>query len=102
MCHMFARQPQEDYESVTRSIRIGGHITSVRLENTFWRILEEIAESEGTSVAKFITTLHDEVLLCHGEVQNLASLLRCSCLLYISRKVNAPAICAGGHLVAAE
>ncbi|WP_029005694.1 ribbon-helix-helix domain-containing protein [Azorhizobium doebereinerae] len=102
MCHIFAQQPQENYESVTRSIRIGGHITSVRLENTFWRILDDIAASEGTSVAKFITTLHDEVLLCHGEVQNLASLLRCSCLLYVSRKVNEPATSTTGHLVAAE
>ncbi len=66
MCHMFAHQPQENYQSVTRSIRIGGHITSVRLENTFWTILEEIAASEGSSVAKFITTLHDEVLDCRA------------------------------------
>lgn len=85
MCRMFSHQPQGNYESVTRSVRLGGHSTSIRLENTFWVILEDIAAREGTSVAKFITTLHDEVLLHHGEVQNLASLLRCSCLLYVSR-----------------
>ena len=85
MCRMFSHQPQGDYESVTRSVRIGGHSTSIRLENTFWAILEHIAAREESSVAKFITTLHDEVLLHHGEVQNLASLLRCSCLLYVSR-----------------
>lgn len=85
MCRMFAHQPMDDYESQTRSIRIGGHSTSIRLENTFWTILAEIAVREGTSVAKFITTLHDEVLQHHGQVQNLASLLRCSCVLYISQ-----------------
>lgn len=85
MCRMFSHQPQGNYDSVTRSVRIGGHSTSIRLENTFWVILEDIAGREGSSVAKFITTLHDEVLLHHGEVQNLASLLRCSCLLYVSR-----------------
>ena len=34
------------------------------------------------SLAKFLTTLHDEVLDHHGEVKNFASLLRCSCLIY--------------------
>jgi len=84
MCRMFAQQPVENYAYQTRSIRIGGHCTSIRLENVFWGILEEIAAKEGSSVAKFVTTLYDEVLLHHGEVNNVASLLRCSCLLYVS------------------
>jgi predicted DNA-binding ribbon-helix-helix protein len=37
------------------------------------------------SLAKFLTTLHNEVLDHHGEVNNFASLLRCSCLIYRSR-----------------
>jgi predicted DNA-binding ribbon-helix-helix protein len=82
---MFAHQPQSNYASQTRSLRIGGHSTSIRLETIFWTILEEIAAREQTSVGKFITTLHDEVLLHHGDVTNLASLLRCSCLLYASK-----------------
>ena len=86
MCRMFAHQPQDNYAYQTRSIRIGGHSTSIRLENVFWAILEEIAEQEGNSVAKFVTTLYDEVLLHHGDVHNVASLLRCSCMLYISNK----------------
>lgn len=81
---MFAHQPQSNYAYQTRSIRIGGHGTSIRLESVFWTIIEEIAAKEGNSVAKFITTLHDEVLMHHGDVSNLASLLRCSCLLYIA------------------
>ncbi len=84
MCRMFAHQPQDNYAYQTRSVRIGGHSTSIRLENVFWVILEEIAAKEGNSVAKFITTLHDEVLNHHGDVHNVASLLRCSCMLYIS------------------
>ena len=84
MCRMFAHQPQSNYAYQTRSVRIGGHSTSIRLENVFWTILEDIATKEGNSVARFITTLHDEVLLHHGDVSNLASLLRCSCLLYVA------------------
>jgi predicted DNA-binding ribbon-helix-helix protein len=90
MCQLFAHQPQRDYESQTRSLRIGGHCTSIRLEMAFWDTLEEIANREGMSLAKFLTGLHSEVLDHHGEVKNFASLLRCSCLIYRSR--NAVAI----------
>jgi predicted DNA-binding ribbon-helix-helix protein len=84
---LFAHQPQRDYESQTRSLRIGGHSTSIRLEMAFWDTLEEIAGKEGMSLGKFLTTLHNEVLEHHGEVRNFASLLRCSCLIYRARSV---------------
>jgi predicted DNA-binding ribbon-helix-helix protein len=43
------------------------------------------------SLAKFVTTLHDEVLDHHGEVKNFASLLRCSCLIYRAGSMQAVA-----------
>ena len=89
MCSLFAHQPQRDYESQTRSIRIGRHSTSIRLELSFWDTLEEIAAKEGMSLAKFLNVLYDEVLEHHGEVNNFASLLRCSCVIYRS---NTPAM----------
>ena len=39
------------------------------------------------SLGKFLTTLYNEVLDHHGEVNNFASLLRCSCLIYRSRNL---------------
>lgn len=84
MCHIFAGQPPESYECQTRSIRINGHSTSLRLEAAFWSVLEEIAEKQEMGLSKFIATLHDEVLELHGEVRNFASLLRCCCLIYAS------------------
>ena len=92
MCHLFAHQPQRDYKSQTRSLRMGGHSTSIRLEMSFWDTLEEIAAKEGMSLAKFLTTLHDEVLDHHGEVKNFASLLRCSCLIYRAKSAVVPGI----------
>ena len=47
--------------------------------------LEEIANKEDMSLAKFLSRLHSEVLDHHGEVHNFASLLRCSCLIYRSK-----------------
>jgi predicted DNA-binding ribbon-helix-helix protein len=83
MCRIFSGQAPESYEGQTRSIRIGGHSTSIRLEAAFWAILEEIAAAQGMSLGKFVTKLHDEVLDLHGEVRNFASLLRCCCLIYL-------------------
>ncbi|NPU67384.1 ribbon-helix-helix domain-containing protein [Bradyrhizobium sp. 83012] len=103
MCRLFAHQPQRDYESQTRSLRIGGHSTSIRLEMAFWDTLEEIAAKEGMSVAKFVTTLYAEVLDHHGEVKNFASLLRCSCLIYRSKASAAmPEFAAAAIMDAAE
>ena len=84
MCRIFAGQPRENYDFQTRSVRLGGHSTSIRLEAAFWGVLEEVAESQGMSLAKFLTVLYDEVLDLHGEVRNFASLLRCACLTYVS------------------
>jgi predicted DNA-binding ribbon-helix-helix protein len=73
MCQLFAHQPQRNYESQTRSLRIDGHCTSIRLEMAFWDTLEEIASREGMSLAKFLTRLHSEVLDHYGEVHNFAA-----------------------------
>ncbi len=54
MCNFFAHQPQRNYESQTRSLRIGGHCTSIRLEMSFWDTLEEIAAKESMSLGKFL------------------------------------------------
>lgn len=84
MCRVFADQPVRSYEPETRSIRLGGHATSIRLERAFWQILEEIAARQGIGLPKFLNTLHNEVLELHGECPNFASLVRCSCLKYVS------------------
>jgi predicted DNA-binding ribbon-helix-helix protein len=87
MCQIFAGQPQSNYESEKRSVRLGGYSTSIQLEKMFWRILEEIAAREGLSLAKFIGKLHDEVISNNGEARNFASLLRCCCLIYLDRQI---------------
>jgi predicted DNA-binding ribbon-helix-helix protein len=82
MCKMFAGQSPELYESHTRSVRLGGHATSIRLEAAYWSTLEEIAAEQGMSLPRFLSQLHDEVLDFRGEITNFTSLLRCACLTY--------------------
>lgn len=91
MCRMFSTQPAEKFECETRSIRLAGHATSIRLERAFWSILEEIAAAQGVSVAKFLTKLHDEVIECSEARHNFASVLRCACLTYVMEVRDRPA-----------
>jgi len=83
MCHLFASQSPDSYAFETRSIRLNGQSTSIRLEKIFWKILEQIAAGEGMTVPRFISTLHKEVLLVWGEVANFTSHLRCICLVAV-------------------
>ncbi len=85
MCRIFAGQATADYENETRSVRLAGHSTSIRLERAYWAILDEIAATQNVSVSKFLAKLHAEVLEIHGECRNFASLLRCSCLKYVAQ-----------------
>ena len=80
MCEIFASQPPDSYEPITRNVRLNGQSTSIRLERSFWAIIDAMAEEEGVSTPTFLSTLHSEVLEIHGEAKNFTSLLRCSCV----------------------
>ncbi|MBU1211833.1 MAG: ribbon-helix-helix domain-containing protein [Alphaproteobacteria bacterium] len=84
MCRIFAGQDPARFECVTRSVRLSGHATSIRLEAAFWDILDQIAEGQGLTTPKFLSTLHDEVAELRGDVPNFTSMLRTTCLLHIS------------------
>ncbi|MCF3973621.1 ribbon-helix-helix domain-containing protein [Paracoccus salsus] len=96
MCQIFAGQDPERYETVTRSLRLNGQSTSIRLERAFWRILDDIATREGLSTPAFISRLHGEVLERHGEARNFTSLLRCACTIHLGEDphLSRPAIAA--------
>lgn len=81
MCEVFAGQAPERYAGVTRRLRLNGQSTSIRLEQAFWDILDEIATEQGVTTPAFISLLHSEVLELHGEPENFTSLLRCACLV---------------------
>lgn len=98
MCRVLFSVDSSAYEYETRSVRLAGHVTSIRLEAAFWAILEEIAAAQHVSLGKFLTKLHDEVLEFEGEAVNFSSLLRCACLNYASRiKPDTAAMAALSH-----
>jgi predicted DNA-binding ribbon-helix-helix protein len=88
MCEIIAGQNEEDYRMITRSVRLHGHVTSVRLERFFWEILEGIARRERLSdIPQLLNKLQDEILDLKGEPPaNFAALLRVGCVKYLNNK----------------
>ena len=82
MCEVFISADPQSYEGRTRSVRLHGVVTSIRLENLFWQVLEEIASRDGMGVVQLIERLYDELVEARGEVGNFASFLRVSALRY--------------------
>ena len=86
MCELYVEADPILYESRSRSLRIRGVVTTLRLENQFWDILSEIAEVDGMSTNQLITKLYEEVMDYRGEVVNFASFLRVSCMRYLTQR----------------
>ena len=82
MYEVVARAGPEPFRRVSRSLRIGGHATSIQLEAAFWDVLDAMAEREGLTTPKLLAALHAETAEFHGDVANFASTLRTLCLLY--------------------
>lgn len=85
MCDFFVKADPIQYEPRTRTLRIHGVLTSLRLENMTWDILAEMAEAEGCTTNALISLFHDEILARRGEVPNFASFLRVTCMRYLRR-----------------
>jgi len=88
MCEFFVKADPILYESRTRTLRIHGVLTSIRLENLAWDVLAEMAAAEGNPTNALITKFHDEILEHRGEVPNFASFLRVTCMRYLLRELN--------------
>ncbi len=84
MCELFISADPESYASRTRSVRLHGVATSIRLENLHWAVLQEIAARDGMGVTQLIERLYDELVQARGEVGNFASFLRVSALRYMA------------------
>ena len=98
MCEIYVKADPILYEARSRSVRIHGVVTSLRLENLFWDVLAQIAARDGMTTNQLIAKLYDELIEHRGEVPNLASFLRVSCMRYLSLVAGA----AGGETAAPD
>lgn len=83
MCEIYVKADPALYESRSRSLRMHGYVTKIRLENLFWDILAELAAGEGMTTNQLITKLYDEIIDYRGEMENFSSFLRVTCLRYL-------------------
>jgi len=84
MCQLFIGADSELWSSHTRSLRIDGVVSSVRLEQFFWNALEEIAFRDDMTVNSLITKLYFESIDEGHDLGNFTSFLRVCCGRYFA------------------
>ena len=88
MCKLFIEADRSLWENHSKSLRIDGLATSIRLENFFWRVLDEIAKRDSMTVNQLITKLHDESLEAGHDLDNFTSFLRVCCGRYLALQLS--------------
>ncbi|MCW8347991.1 ribbon-helix-helix domain-containing protein [Vibrio sp. ZSDZ65] len=84
MCELYSGTELALFELKSRSVRLDGVVTSIRLEAVFWKVIEDIASDADLSVAEFLTRIYKEVITKRGEIGNFTSLLRVACTTYLN------------------
>jgi len=90
MCQIFIRADPDLYVMRARSLRLRGVATSIRLENQFWEVLEEIGARDGLTLPRLISKLYDELVQAGGSDAahllpvNFTSFLRVCCGRYLA------------------
>ncbi len=88
MCELFIGADSTLWMSKTRSLRIDGVATSLRMENFFWEVLEEIAARDGMTCNQVITRLYFESIDADHDLGNFTSFLRVCCGRYLALMAN--------------
>lgn len=73
-----------DFELIrplSRSVRLNGFATCLRLEQVYWNILARMAEDYGCSVSTLLSHVDRQVHLRHGGVKNFSGLVRVVCVM---------------------
>ncbi|MEM8977792.1 MAG: ribbon-helix-helix domain-containing protein [Pseudomonadota bacterium] len=83
MCQLFIDGDPALWTSHTRSFRMDGMVTSVRLEEMFWRTLETIGQRDDLTVPQLLHRLYNESLDAGHDIGNFTSFLRVCCLRFL-------------------
>lgn len=70
-------------QPLSRSVRLNGFATCLRLENIYWAVLERIARVNGCTVNSVLSHVDREVHLRHGGVKNFSGLVRVICVVFL-------------------
>jgi predicted DNA-binding ribbon-helix-helix protein len=84
-----ARDPfAEDFDMqlarpLSRSVRLNGFATCLRLEQVYWNVLEGMAGLHQCTVNSLLSYIDREVCLRHGSVRNFTGLVRVICVVHL-------------------
>lgn len=67
---------------LSRSIRLNGFATCLRLEQVYWDILGDMAQLNSCSISTLLSHVDREVHLRHGGVRNFSGLVRVVCVVH--------------------
>ncbi|WP_347901652.1 ribbon-helix-helix domain-containing protein [Pseudomonas purpurea] len=67
---------------LSRSVRLNGFATCLRLEQVYWDILGDMARVNCCSVSALLSYVDREVHLRHGGVKNFSGLVRVVCVVH--------------------
>ncbi|WP_204115726.1 ribbon-helix-helix domain-containing protein [Shimia biformata] len=84
MCQLFIGSDPENWTPRTKSLRIDGVATSIRMENFFWDVLDEIAIRDAMTTNQLITRLYFEAIDAGHDLGNFTSFLRVCAGRYLS------------------
>jgi predicted DNA-binding ribbon-helix-helix protein len=69
-------------QPLSRSVRLNGFATCLRLEQVYWDILGEMARANRCSISALLSHVDREVHLRHGGVKNFSGLVRVVCVVH--------------------
>jgi len=68
---------------LSRSVRLNGFATCLRLEEVYWEVLSDISRINSCSINTLLSYIDREVHLRHGGVKNFSGLIRVVCVMHL-------------------
>ena len=68
---------------LSRSVRLNGFATCLRLEEVYWEVLSDISRINNCSVNTLLSYIDLEVHLRHGGVKNFSGFIRVVCVMHL-------------------
>ncbi|NWL20237.1 ribbon-helix-helix domain-containing protein [Pseudomonas umsongensis] len=77
---------------LSRSVRLNGFATCLRLEQVYWDILADMARVNSCSVSALLSHVDRQVHLRHGGVRNFSGLVRVVCVVHSRKEGRCPVL----------
>lgn len=68
---------------LSRSVRLNGFATCLRLEEVYWEVLSDISRINNCSINTLLSYIDLEVHLRHGGVKNFSGFIRVVCVMHL-------------------